>query len=326
MPTPPLPLDSTNTSTPAPTPPPGSRHCGIVAIVGRANVGKSTLINALVGEKISIVSPIAQTTRNMIRGILTQDRGQLVFMDTPGMHKAEHDLGRLMNRMARAAAEGTDIVMLVFDASSSPRVEDDGWMRKLAAQPLPLVIVLNKQDLIAAKPISDQREQYRALWKKIMTDQQVEKPALWIDISAKDNQGLETLLTLLFKSVPEGPLLFPEETLSDFPRKLAMADVVREKLCCLLHEELPYSVAIHIHTIDETDAGLKVAGHVYVNKESQKAIVIGKNGRILKQARIAAQRELTQIYEKPVALRLWVSVQKEWAKNPAFLRQLGYME
>jgi GTP-binding protein Era len=294
----------------------------MIAVVGRANVGKSTLVNALVEEKISIVSPVAQTTRNRIRGIWTDARGQLIFLDTPGIHKASHDLGRLMNRMARNAAEGADIILLALDATALPRIEDEGWMRKLGSSDIPLILALNKIDAITPK--SDQRKVHQALWDRIMRKTTKPAPAQWIELSAKTGVGLDPLRNLLLELAPEGPLLFPEEMLSDFPRKLMIADIVREKLFKVLNAELPYAVAVRIASINEEGDRWSVQGDILVDKPSQKGIVIGTKGRLLKLVILESERELSESYERKVSLRLWVRVHKNWAKDTAMLRQLGY--
>lgn len=297
-------------------------RAGIIAVIGRANVGKSSIINALVEEKISIVSPVAQTTRNRIRGIWTKAGGQLVFLDTPGVHKATHDLGRLMNRMARTSAEGADVIMLVLDATALPRIEDEGWMQRLSNTPLPLILALNKTDAIT--PRSDQREAHRALWARIHKQAGKTASGRWIDLSAKTGTGIDTLRNLLLELAPPGPFLFPQDMLSDFPRKLLMADIVREKLIQVLKDELPHAIAVRITTIDETAAQWTLQGDILVNKASQKGIVIGKQGRQLKQITRESERELSKIYERKISLRLWVRVHKHWAGNTALLQELGY--
>lgn len=297
-------------------------HCGMVAVIGRANVGKSTLVNALVEEKISIVSPVAQTTRNMIRGIWTEARGQLVFLDTPGLHKATHDLGRLMNRTARAATDAIDLALLVLDAAAPPRAEDEGWLRHLGSERIPTLFVLNKIDLLDRH---DQRANYRKLWEQVKAGIQAGTEPAWMEVSATTSRGLEALRARLFEMMPEHPLLFPEDIVSDFPRKLAVADIIREKLFLSLRAELPYAVAVQVESIAETANGWQVDGVIYVNKESQKPIVIGQGGLALKSVRQAAERELTEIYERPVKLKLWVRVHKNWARDPQLLKQLGYL-
>ncbi len=294
-------------------------RCGVVAVVGRASTGKSTLLNALLGEKVAVVSPIPQTTRTVIRGILTEARGQIVFLDTPGIHRSANELGRTMNRRARATAEGADLVLLVLDAASRPFQEDEGWIRRLLFSPNPVVIALNKcdQPTFSAGP-------YRELWQSLTREKGAEKTADWIPISALRGDGLPELVTLLFKRLPPSPLLFPDDILTDYPRKLAIADAVREKYYEVLRDELPHVLAVEIEDIEESEGAWIAHGLVIVEKNSQKGIVIGAKGRLLKQVRERAEAELSDIYERPVRLDLRVKVYPGWTKNYWMLKRLGY--
>ncbi len=294
-------------------------RCGMVALVGRANVGKSSLMNRVLAEKVSIVSSVPQTTRNMIRGIHTEARGQLVFLDTPGVHKAGYDLGKIMNRAARASIDGVDIVLLLLDATSRPRDEDEGWMRKLIKADESFVFVLSKCDL----DLSFEGE-YRRLFRTICTEKGVEAKADWIKTSAQTGEGIDVLLSHLFDAVPTGPYLFPDDMITDFPRNTCIADTIREKLICVLKDELPHAIAVKVKDIAESADQWVITADILVNRQSQKGIVIGKKGRILRKAREDAASELSTIYEKDVKLDLWVKVEKNWAKNHWILRQLGY--
>ncbi|NCC53151.1 MAG: GTPase Era, partial [Spartobacteria bacterium] len=278
------------------------------------------LINAVMEEKVSIVSSVAQTTRNLIRSILTEPRGQLVFLDTPGIHKAESDLGHLMNKMARTAIDGVDVILLVLDASTSPRLEDEGWMRRLLFQEEPVIFLLNKED----RPPS-RAEEYRALWTRIQEEKETTKPVLWLNASALKAEGVDNLLQVLFDAMPVGPLLFPDDILTDFPRKLNIADVVREKFFHLLRDEVPHDLAVQVEQVSEApEGGCLARGKIFVNRNSQKGIVLGNKGRVFKRALREAEEELTEMYQQPVKLDLWVTVEKNWAKNYFLLRQLGY--
>lgn len=294
-------------------------RAGVVAVVGRTNVGKSTLLNALVGEKVSIVSDTVQTTRNVIRAILTEERGQIVFLDTPGVHKATGDLGKNLNKMARSSVNGADAVLLVLDASSKPWQEDDGWMRRLASEKTPCLILLNKTDLGTGFA-----EEYRALWTAIAAEKQSAVQPVWIEGSALKGGGVPELASSLFAMVPEGPPLFPEDILTDYPRKLNMADVIREKYFDRLHDELPHCLAIWIEEIDETPSAWAVQAEVLVERHSQKGIVIGEKGRLLKSVQYQSEKELTEMYGLPVKVKLWVKVEPNWRKNFWILRKLGY--
>ncbi|MGD9873849.1 MAG: GTPase Era [Kiritimatiellia bacterium] len=299
---------------------PAAGRSGIVAVVGRANTGKSTLVNCILEEKISIVSPVAQTTRNVIRGVLTEPRGQMVFLDTPGIHKAESELGKIMNRSARASTGGTDVILMVFDASRPPRDEDEGWMRRAIFETVPVVAVLNKTD----EP-EDCSGRYLDRWHELEKEKNVQKDIPWLRTSALQNSGVRELVDFLFDRLPEGPHLFPDDVLTDFPRKLAIADIIREKLFHRLREELPHSVAVTVDTFDEAaDGNWDIKCTIYVNRHSQKAIVIGEKGRLLRSVRLSSQKEIKAIYDHPVNLTLWVKVEPNWAKNFWLLKKLGY--
>lgn len=302
---------------------------GIIAIVGRANVGKSTLLNRMVGEKVSIVSPVAQTTRNMIRAVHTEERGQLVFLDTPGMHKAEGQLGKLMNKMARKSADGADRILLVLDASAPPREEDRGWLRRLSRQDAPVTVALNKSDVS-----SSHADAYRELWRELEaahrehaadddTGAALTVPE-WYATSAQTGEGVGELVSALFNGVPEGPPLFPEELLTDFPRRLAIADVIREKLFAYLRDELPHSVAVHVDKLTEDGDTWHIEADVYVNRSSQKGIVLGARGRQIREVKRKAVKDLEEMFERTIDLSIWVKVEKDWTKNFWILKRLGY--
>lgn len=301
---------------------PAERKAGIVAVVGRANVGKSTLVNRILQEKVSIVSPVAQTTRNVVRGILTEPRGQIVFLDTPGIREAKGELSRVINRAARAAVEGVDVVLLLFDISVPPRNEDEGWCRRLHRVSAPaLMIGLNKAD-----SKSDHSEAYRELWQQVAQEKGRDLKPHWIRLSALTGMGVPELVDRLFELLPPGPFLFDENILTDYPRKLFMADVIREKLFLRLREELPHQVAVEIDEVEEDQGGIKVQGTIFVGKESQRPIVIGHKGRMLRAARRAAEAELSEVYGKPVTLSLWVKVARDWQKNYWMLKRLGLVK
>lgn len=295
-------------------------RAGIVALVGAANVGKSTLMNRILGEKVSIVSPVAQTTRNVIRAILSESRGQLVFMDTPGVHRAKYDLGRLMNRMARNAVEGVDVVCAVCDVTRPPREEDEGWMRRLCRveQDATVIMVLNKID---AK--SNHTPEYQQCWSAVAKEKNSEQQPVWIETSGLTGNGVGELVDTLFPHVPKGPALFPDDILTDYPRKWNMSDVIREKYVPHLKQELPHAIAIWIESIEEGDTWV-AEGTVYVDRSSQKGIVLGAKGRLLKQVERESSAELTEMYGRPVKVKLWVKVEKDWSRNFWVLRKLGY--
>ena len=293
----------------------------VVGVVGRTNAGKSTLVNRLVGEKVSIVSPVEQTTRNTIRGIVADPRGQLVLLDTPGLHKAVGELGTILNRMARRSAAGVDVLCVVFDASEEPQLEDDGWMRRVAREkPEKVVFVLNKSD---CKPFF--KTMFLDLWKDACLDG--EKPdvePVWVDCVATSEEGSRPVLDALFNFAEEGELLFDEDIVTDYPRKLAIADSIREKYLAKMHQEVPHEIGVAVKDIYESKDQWEVSVVIYVNKQSQKGMVIGKGGQNLKFARKAAEPELSEMFGLRVRLELWVKVEPNWVKNDRLLTEMGY--
>jgi len=301
-----------------PTRPP--RRCAVIGIVGRTNSGKSTLLNRMVGEKVSIVSPVVQTTRNTIRGILTEDRGQLVFLDTPGLHKSESTLGTLMNRMARQASAGVDVLLVVFDGACRPHLEDDGWMRRALFAEQPVIFALNKRD---QAPFYEAA--FHDMWQAIQTEKQHTRDVFWVKTAAVHPAGAVELVDQLYALArPSDAYLFPEDVVTDYPRKLAIADVVREKFLARLREELPHELGVKVEQIEETPKAWNASVTLYVARPSQKGIVIGPKGRNLKYVRQCAEPELSDMFGVKVTLELWVKIEKDWMKNFWLLQQMGY--
>ncbi len=298
-----------------------ARKSAVVAVVGRTNAGKSTLVNRLVGEKISIVSPVEQTTRNTIRGIVSDPRGQLVLLDTPGLHKAVGNLGRLLNRMARRSAAGTDILCVLFDASEEPRLEDVGWMQRVARErPEKVLFVLNKAD---RAPFFE--TMYRDAWKEQGSDLAVK----WAKSIASTEGGAKDVLDALFDFAEVGEPMFPDDIVTDYPRRLAMADAIREKYLARLHQELPHEIGVCVRRIDERERGgrpvWEATVDVLVNRPSQKPIVIGRGAETVKYVRQCAERELSDVFGVKVSLEIWVKVEPNWMKNERLLAQMGYL-
>ncbi len=292
---------------------------GMIAVVGKTNVGKSTLINQMLGEKVSIVSDTVQTTRNMVRAILTEERGQIVFMDTPGVHKAEGTLGQNMNKLARKSIDGVDAILFVVDAAWRPMLEDDGWIRRLVFADVPVIVWLNKADVN-----TEHVESFKNLQKEICAEKGVEKEFTWISGSALSGDQVPFLMETLFAHIPNGPLLFPEDVLTDYPKKLNIGDVIREKLFYRLTDELPHCIAVWVENIEELPGQWNVEATIYVERHSQKGIVIGDKGKLIKWARQQAEKELKEMYGFPVKLELWVKVEKNWRQNFWILKKLGY--
>lgn len=316
------------------------KRVAVVAIVGRTNAGKSTLVNELVGEKVSIVSCVEQTTRNTVRGIVADERGQLVLLDTPGLHKAVGELGRLLNRMARRSAAGADILCVVFDASVEPQLEDIGWMQRIAKErPEKVLFVLNKAD---KTPFFE--KEFRDAWVEAnaqgaeeangegsgKSDAKLTEP-IWVKAISTCEGGAKSVLDSLFEFAQPGELLFSEEIVTDYPRRLAIADTIREKFLFHLHQELPHEFGIVVKDINEVEACGSSRGEWFVkadllvNRPSQKPIVIGRKAETIKKARQAAERELKEIFGVKIHLELWVRVEQGWMKNPRILSEMGYI-
>lgn len=309
--------------TPAPPPPPPASvpHSGIVAVVGRTNAGKSTLVNRIIGEKVSIVTPVVQTTRSNVRAVLTDARGQLVLVDTPGLHKSQSKLCTAMNKMARAAIEGVDAVLLVLDGSREPLLEDDGWMRRLLFVDAPCVFLLNKDDVEGHNP-----QPFMDLWASLQDEKQHTKENVaWCTASAASGRGVAALVDRLFGLLPSGPLLFDEETVTDHPRKIAIADVIREKYFMMLDDEMPHNIGIRVDDIREHDKMWDVESTLFVHRPSQKAIVIGPKGRMLRAVKRQAEPELAEMFGVDVRLNIWVKIEKGWDENYFLLKQMGYV-
>ena len=299
----------------------------VVGVVGRTNAGKSTLVNQLVGEKVSIVSPVEQTTRNTIRGIVADPRGQLVLLDTPGLHKAVGTLGRLLNRMARRSAAGTDITCVVFDAAEEPQLEDIGWMQRIAKErPERTLFVLNKAD---KAPFYE--TMYRDAWMEAKEqgtgskEQGVGSEPIWVKAISTTEGGANDVLNALFDFAEEGEALFDDDIVTDYPRKLTIADVIREKFLAKLFQEVPHELGIIVKSIQDESSRWNVKVDVIVNRASQRPMVIGKGAATIKGVRKAAEKELKEIFGLKVALELWVRVEPNWMKNEKLLAEMGYL-
>ncbi len=309
---------------PPSTPPP--LRAGLAAIVGRANTGKSSLLNALLGEPVSVVSPVAQTTRRPVRGIHNEPGLQIVFLDTPGIRKASHALSSMLNRTARGLVTGSDVVLLLCDASLPPQDEDRGWMKKLAGEDAPVFAVLNKTDL------GCRRAAYEAAWTEILAAIQTRDPAFapppirWFEVSATSGAGLPELLAAIKDLMPaaEQPL-FPTDMLTDDPGPFFIADVIRAQINVRLKAELPHAIAVAVDQVEESEEAVKVAATIYVEKNSQRPIVIGNHAKMIRDIRHAAQKELAAIYGKPHKLELWVKVEPNWSRNYWLLKKFGYV-
>jgi GTPase len=289
-----------------------------VAILGRPNVGKSTLVNALLGQKIAAVSSKPQTTRKRQLGILTTESAQLVFVDTPGLHSPRHKLGRFLNQEAEESLEGVDVILWLVDASAKPTEEDKQIASLLSHTPrrTPLVLAANKMDLVPAEALTARLEAYQALLKK-------EAHALFI--SAAQDQNLDHLLELLISLAPLRPPEFDEEQVTDSYERDIAADLIREACLQQLRDEVPHGVGVRVDEFTERENGmLYIAATVFVERNSQKGIVIGEGGKMLKAIGSAARKEIEEMSGRPIFLELRVKVLKDWRNDENAMRRLGY--
>ena len=354
--------------TPAP---PAVFRAGLAAIVGRANTGKSSLLNALIGEKVAVVSPVAQTTRRPVRAIHNEPGLQIVFLDTPGIRQATHSLSSMLNRTARGLVTGSDVVLLLLDASLPPQDEDRGWMQKLAADASPVFAVLNKTDLLrtddapggsapprpcavggqvgspttqggGARPIQNRkplrqdsiglrRAAYETAWIEVLEKNKARNPDFappplrWFETSAATGAGLPELLAAIKDLLPAAEPLFPTDMLTDDPGPFFIADVIRAQINVRLKAELPHAIAVAVDQIEETEEQVNVSATIFVEKNSQRPIVIGQRAKMIRDIRHAAQKELAAICGKPHRLELWVKVEPNWSRNYWMLKKFGYV-
>ena len=290
-------------------------RCGFVAVIGRPNVGKSTLVNAILGSKVSIVTPKPQTTRHRILGVHTIDNCQIVFVDTPGLHRrAAKTMNRMMNRTAASALADADLVLFVSEANRWT-VEDQDVLKRLTENRAPVIALLNKIDKVHPK------EELLSAISKMSERQAFEEV---VPISAKLNDNLDKLLTLIPAYLPESPALFPHEMITDRSESFQFAELIREKLTLLLRQEVPYGLTVQIEKIDKDANGVTINAIIWVERDSQKGIVVGKGGNILKKVGRQARLEFKERLGVPVHLELWVKVKDNWADSEKELLRLGY--
>lgn len=295
--------------------PPGHRS-GFVAVIGKPNVGKSTLINAWLGQKIAIVSPKPQTTRNRLRGILTRPNAQIVFVDTPGIHQPRHKLGEFMVETATKSIPDADLVLFIVDVSEMPTAEDEQIVKLIEKHgQVPVILVLNKADLLPPEKVQPHSNAYFGL---VQYDQ-------WMMISATRGDNRDKLLDMVVARLPEGPRYFPSDQLTDQNMRFIAAELIREQVLRFLHQEVPHSVAVVVEEWKQRREDLTYIGAtVYVEKDSQKGIIIGEGGRMLKRIGRAAREEIEQLVGNRVYLELWVKVRAKWRRDERELRRLGY--
>ena len=290
---------------------------GFVAIVGRPNVGKSTFMNYVLGQKIAIMSDKAQTTRNKIQGVYTKDDAQIVFLDPPGIHKPKHELGEFMVKSAYSALKEVDAVLFMVNVSEKRGSGDDFIIEKLKGIKTPIFLVLNKIDLVTPEVLLERVESY--------------KDALdfagVFPISVLQGNNVNELMEGLINALPEGPQYYPADQITDHPEYFVVSELIREKILQLTQEEIPHSVAVTVDKMqkDEFDK-VHVYANIIVERKSQKGIIIGKGGRLLKEIGTRARRDIQQLLGNKVYLELWVKVEKDWRKRKSNLQEYGYRD
>jgi GTPase len=294
---------------------------GFVAIIGRPNVGKSTLLNQILGQKIVITTDKAQTTRKRIKGILTTEKGQIVFVDTPGIHKPLNKFGEFMLDEAKVALPDADLILFMVDGSE-PAGKGDKWITEnmLKDSKIPIMLVLNKIDKANPEKIEKNLQSYKNLSSFHPFDLSP------IIVSAKTGRNKDTLIENIFKHLPQGELLYPEDVVTEETMRDVAQEIVREKILLNTKEEIPHCVAVLIEKYEETDKIDRIYASIYCETKSQKGILIGKGGSLLKKIGTEARLELENIVEKKVYLELNVKVEKDWRKNNKSLKHFGYEE
>ena len=295
-------------------------------MIGRPNVGKSTLINKLIGKKIAITSPIAQTTRKNLKGILTTKDSQIIFIDTPGIHKPHHLLGKTLVKNAKSAINGVDLILLIFDSNNKPGRGDKYIKDLLVTNQTKYIIVLNKWDLVQEHEKDLRLNQY----KEIFTG----NPICFQTVSSISGEGCNELINLVNDYLPSGPMLYPNDTLSDQPFNTLLGELIREQVLVNTREEIPHSVAVIIEKIEEVNNKKSankenltaILATIIVEKKSQKGILIGKKGSMLKIIGQAARTNMKKLIDGPIYLELFVKIIPNWRKKESKLAEFGYQE
>lgn len=289
---------------------------GFVSIVGRPNVGKSTLLNHILKTKLAITSSTAQTTRNTIQGIYTDDEAQIIFMDTPGIHKPQDGLGSFMNTNALNSIYGVDLVLFLAPADEKIGRGDHFILERLKDADGPVYLILNKIDLLSKDALMEKLNE----WKSLFDFKEI------IPISALQGDNVDHLISVIKNDLSEGVMYYPKDHITDHPERFIMAEFIREKILYFTREEVPHSVAIVIEKMEETDEGVYIMAVIVVDRPSQKAIILGKQGSMIKKIRQNARREMKRFLQTPVQLELFVRVEKDWRNKQKYLREFGYDE
>ena len=291
---------------------------GFVAIIGRPNVGKSTLLNQILGQKIVITTDKAQTTRKRIKGILTTDEGQIVFVDTPGVHKPLNKLGEFLLDEAKIAVPDADVILFLVDGSD-PAGKGDKWIaQNLLQTKIPVIIVMNKVDKIK-KPekVEENLLSYKTLFNENL-------PV--VRISAKTGRNIDTLIKNIYKKLPEGEMLYPDDVVTEETMRDVTEEIIREKILLNTSDEIPHSVAVKVMKYSEEETIDRISAIIYCEQKSQKGILIGKGGSLLKKIGTESRLELEKIVDKKVFLQLEVKVEKDWRKKEKILKNFGYQQ
>ena len=290
---------------------------GFVSIIGRPNVGKSTFVNRVIGHKIAIMSDKAQTTRNKIQGVMTRDDAQIIFIDTPGIHKPKHKLGDYMMRVAKNTLSEIDAIMFMVNVNEDIGRGDEYIMEMLKNVKTPIFLVLNKIDLVHPDTLMPKIEQYQSYMD--FTD--------IIPISALEGLNVDHFIDVLKSFLPEGPKFYPDNQISDHPEQFVVSEIIREKILHLTSEEIPHAIGVNVdRMIKEDEDRVRIEATIYVERDSQKGIVIGKGGKKLKEVGKRARRDIEMLLGSKVYLELWVKVQRDWRNKVNFIRQIGYVE
>lgn len=287
---------------------------GFVSIIGRPNVGKSTLMNALLGEKLSIVSPRPQTTRNNIQTILTGDDYQIVFVDTPGIHKPKHKLGEYMVNVAENSINEVDLILYIVTPSEEINKGDLHILEQLKKSKVPVILLINKVDEWDKQIVAKTLE----LFSKEFSFKE------YLPISALKNKNLDQLLSVMKDNLSEGPQFYPEDMITDQQERFIVSEIIREKILRLLREEVPHGTAVEILEMKQLKNGYNIEATIYCEKDSHKGILIGKNGAMLKKIREYSEEDIKKFLQQNLTLNLWVKVKKDWRDNSCVLKDLGY--
>ena len=292
------------------------KKSGFVTLVGRPNVGKSTLMNHLIGQKIAITSHKPQTTRNRIRTVYTDERGQIIFLDTPGIHKAKNKLGEYMVNVAEHTLKEVDLILWLVEPTTFIGAGERHIAQELSQSKIPVLLVLNKIDQVKKQ---EEILTFIAAYKDLCPFAEI------VPLSALKDQNTDLLLELIFKYLPEGPQFYDEDTVTDQPMRQIAAELIREKALRLLDDEIPHGIAVVIDRMKERENGMMdIEASIICERESHKGIIIGKGGGMLKRIGTEARREIEQMMETRVNLQLWVKVRKEWRDSELYMKNYGY--